>query len=150
MNSLVLGLVAAVCWALHDTTIRYLSRTTPMMVALLTVLFFGLMFQTVVIVATGTPVRMDSTSLTLSIGTGAAFLVASVCLYFAFQRGPVRLVSPIIAAYPILSIAFAVADGSPVTFGQGAAVLAIVAGVGIVAAQIDNADIPPIGPTIAL
>ncbi len=150
MNALVLGLVAAVCWALHDTTIRYLSRTTPMMVALLTVLFFGLLFQSAVMVITETPIALDGTSLTLSIASGVAFLVASVCLYFAFQRGPVRLVSPIIASYPILSIALAIADGAAVTAGQGLAVLAIVAGVGIVAAQIDNADIPPIGPTIAL
>lgn len=150
MNALTLGLVAAVCWALHDTTIRYLSRTTPMMAALLTVLFFGLVFQSVVIVAQGAEVAVTGRAFWLSVGAGVAFLVASVGLYFAFQRGPVRLVSPIIAAYPILSIAFALAKGAQITGLQVLAILAIIAGVAIVAAQHSDEPVPPMAPTIAL
>ncbi|BBU57745.1 hypothetical protein KU6B_40100 [Mameliella alba] len=45
MSALFLGLVAAVCWGLHDIAIRYLSRTVPLMGALLVVLLTGLAFQ---------------------------------------------------------------------------------------------------------
>lgn len=91
-------------------------------------------------------------ALWLAIGAGISFLVASLGLYFAFERGPVRLVAPLIASYPILSVSFAVLLGAQITFAQIVAVLAIVVGVGIVAALSDGSDddTPPIWPTIGL
>lgn len=152
MTSLSLGLIAAFCWGLHDIAIRYLSRTVPLMAALLVVLCVGAIFQVTVITTQGGSFAVRGTALWLSMGAGLAFLVASVGLYFAFERGPVRLVAPIIAGFPILSIAFAVMAGSTVTLWQGLAVFAIVVGVGVVAALSDTSDesIPAIGPTIAL
>lgn len=152
MTSLSLGLIAALCWGLHDITIRYLSRTVPLMAALLVVLTVGALFQTGVILSRGEGFAVSSTAAGYAVGAGLAFLAASVGLYFAFERGPVRLVAPIIAGFPILSITFAVLGGSTITLLQGGAVLAIVFGVGIVAALSDHSDeaIPPIGPTIAL
>lgn len=152
MTSLSLGLIAAFCWGLHDITIRYLSRTVPLMAALLVVLCVGASFQMVVIASQGGSFFVSGTALWLSIGAGFAFLAASVGLYYAFERGPVRLVAPIIAGFPILSITYAVIGGSTITLWQVMAVGAIVIGVGVVAALSDHSDeaIPPIGPTIAL
>ena len=152
MTSLSLGLIAALCWGLHDITIRYLSRTVPLMAALLVVLTVGALFQTGVILSRGEGFAVSSAAAGYAVGAGLAFLAASVGLYFAFERGPVRLVAPIIAGFPILSITFAVLGGSTISLLQAAAVLAIVFGVGIVAALSDHSDeaIPPIGPTIAL
>lgn len=152
MSALTLGLVAALCWGIHDITIRYLSRSVPLLAALLVVLIVGAAFQLAALVITGHGFAMPATALALSLAAGVAFLVASLGLYFAFQRGPVRLVAPLIASYPILSMGFALAAGASVTLFHGLAVLAIVAGVGIVAALSDDSDddTPPIGPTIAL
>ena len=152
MTSLTLGLIAAVCWGLHDIAIRYLSRTVPLMGALFVVLCVGAVFQSLVIVQRGSDFNVTGPALWLSVGAGGGFLAASIGLYHAFARGPVRLVSPIIASYPILSILFAVLAGSTITLWQGFAVLAIVVGVGLVAALSDRSDdeIPPMGPTIGL
>lgn len=152
MNAIALGLLAAVCWGLHDIAIRYLSRTVPLLGALLVVLITGLVFQSFVLASDGDLRLPKGPALWLSVGSGAAFLVASLGLYFAFERGPVRLVSPIIGAYPIASIAFAAATGTAISGGQIAAVLLIVAGVGLVASLADTSGdpVPPKGPTIAL
>ena len=152
MSALALGLIAALCWGIHDITIRYLSRSVPLLAALLTVLLVGAVFQLGAILILGESIRVPMQALWLAIGAGISFLVASLGLYFAFERGPVRLVAPLIASYPILSVSFAVLLGAQITFAQIVAVLAIVVGVGIVAALSDGSDddTPPIWPTIGL
>lgn len=152
MSALALGLIAALCWGIHDITIRYLSRSVPLLAALLTVLLVGAVFQLGAILILGESISVPMQALWLAIGAGISFLVASLGLYFAFERGPVRIVAPLIASYPILSVSFAVLLGAQITFAQIVAVLAIVVGVGIVAALSDGSDddTPPIWPTIGL
>jgi len=152
VNAIALGLLAAVCWGLHDISIRYLSRTVPLIGALLFVLAVGLLFQ-VTVLATIDVLRLpQGDAFWMSIGSGVAFLIASLGLYYAFERGPVRLVSPIIGAYPILSIALAAMSGARIGLDQVTAVLMIVLGVGVVASLADKSGepVPPKGPTIAL
>ncbi len=152
MNALTLGLLAALCWGIHDITIRYLSSRVPLLAALLLVLTVGALFQIGAVTLVGSNLALTATSFGLSLASGFFFLMASLGLYFAFERGPVRLVAPVIASYPILSIGYAAVSGSTVTLFQGAAVLAIVGGVGLVAAlsEDDPGTIPPAGPTILL
>ncbi len=152
MNALFLGLVAAFCWGLHDIAIRYLSRTVPLMGALLVVLITALVFQAAVILVGGAALLPSGAALWYAIGAGTTFLVASLGLYYAFERGPVRLVSPIIGAFPVLSLVYAALAGSPITTDQVAAVLVIICAVGMVAVLSDSSadDVPAKGPTIAL
>ena len=152
MTALGLGLIAALCWGLHDIAIRYLSRSVPLMAALFVVLCVGALFQLSAILILGGGFQVSGSAFSLSLGAGLAFLIASLGLYYAFERGPVRLVAPIIASFPILSLVYAVASGRTVTPAQGLAVLAIVIGVGLVAALSDQSDddIPPIRRTILL
>lgn len=152
MNALFLGLVAAVCWGLHDITIRYLSRTVPLLAALLVVLSVGLAFQVGVILVQGGGIVPHGPAFWYAVAAGLAFLVASLGLYYAFERGPVRLVAPVIGAYPVLSLLYAALDGAPVTADQVIAVLVIVGAVGLVAALSDSKGgaVPVRGPTIAL
>ncbi len=152
MSAIGLGLAAALCWGLHDIAIRYLSRTVPLKGALFFVLLSGLVFQLVVLGATEDLRFPQSEALWLSIASGVAFLVASLGLYYAFERGPVRLVSPIIGAYPIVSLGLAALTGTVITSGQIIAVVLIIAGVGVVAALADTSGdpVPAKGPTIIL
>lgn len=152
MSALTLGLVAALCWGIHDITIRYLSSRVPLLAALMLVLIVGALFQVVAVMFVGSGTALTSTAIGLSLASGFFFLVASLGLYFAFERGPVRIVAPVIASYPILSIGFAAATGSTITLFQGLAVLAIVGGVGLVAALSDDdpENTPAAGPTILL
>lgn len=152
MSALGLGLLAALCWGIHDITVRYLSRTVPLLAALFTVLCVGALFQLGVIVWLSGSLAVSGPALWLSLAAGIAFLIASLGLYFAFERGPVRLVAPLVASYPILSVAFAMLSGATIAPLQWTAVIAIVTGVGIVAmlSDPDEKDTPPIGPTVGL
>ena len=138
MTALTLGLVAAFAWGFHDVCVRYVSQKTPLMAALLTVLLSGLAFHLGVMVVHDGFTALDRHSLGLSAASGVFFLIASLGLYGAFRRGPVRLVAPIIASFPILSVAWAAANGVSISPLQWGAVLAIVAGISIVAALADT------------
>lgn len=150
MSALALGLVAAFTWAIHDIIVRQVSQNTPLMASLLTVLIVGAGFHVAVMAGTSGFSAIGGEAAGFAAIAGAFFLLASVGLYCAFQRGPVRLVSPIIASYPVLSVAWAAGSGTPVSVWQWGAVLAIAAGVSMVAALADEGagDVPPKGPTI--
>lgn len=150
MNALTLGLIAALCWGFHDICVRFLSQKTAISACMFTVILTGLVFHTVLTVSTGTLAPMPAQAVYLSVGAGAFFVLATYGLYYAFQRGPVRLVAPLIASYPILSVGWAVVQGVQVSALQWLAVIAIAAGVSIVAALSDTSDeeTPPLGPTV--
>ena len=60
--------------------------------------------------------------------------------------------APIIASYPVLSVAWALVRGAEISVWQWGAVIAIAIGVSLVAALAqhdEGAEIPPEGPTIA-
>lgn len=150
MNTLALGMIAALCWGFHDICVRFLSQKTPLSACIFTVLLTGLAFHLGLMGVTGGFAPLAAEAVWLSLGAGAFFVVATFGLYHAFERGPVRLVAPLIAAYPILSVALAAASGTVITPLQWAAVVSIVSGVAIVAALSDTSTdkAPPKGPTI--
>lgn len=142
MEALLLGLVAALAWGGHDICVRYVSQRTSIYSALLTVLTTGLILQTVGMASLGQFAALPPLALWLSVASGLFFIVASLGLYLAFSVGPVRLVSPIISAYPVLSVGWAAASGNPVSAFQWLAVLVVVAGVSAVAVLSDASEVP--------
>lgn len=150
MSALTLGLVAALCWGFHDICVRFLSQKTAISACIFIVILTGLVFHSVLTIATGTLQPMPARAVYLSLGAGGFFIIATFGLYYAFQRGPVRLVAPLIASYPILSVSWAALQGIPISTVQWLAVLAIVLGVSLVAALSDTStdETPPMGRTI--
>lgn len=150
MGALTLGLIAAVCWGVHDICVRRVSQDTPLMASLMMVLVAGSLFQIVIMAGSGGFSSVPQAAAGYAALSGAFFLIASLGLYAAFKRGPVRLVAPVIASYPILSVAWAVVSGTPVSAFEWFAVLCIAAGVSIVAGLSDDSaeDIPAKGLTI--
>ena len=140
MFALGLGLIAAVCWGIHDICVRQVSQGTPLIACLMTVLIAGTLFHVGLMAVSGGFILIPLPAIGYAALSGGFFLVASLGLYGAFQRGPVRLVAPIIASYPILSIAWAAARGTNVSASDWGAVLLIVIGVSIVAALSDDSD----------
>lgn len=63
---------------------------------------------------------------------GVIYGLAGYALYCAFAIGPVRLVAPIIGAYPVLSVTWAGINGQVASFDQWMAVFMIITGVGYV------------------
>ncbi len=150
MSALFLGLIAALCWGFHDICVRFLSQKTPITGCIFVVLTTGLIFHLGLMTITGGFQPITSQAIWLSLAAGVFFVIATFGLYFAFQRGPVRVVAPLIAAYPILSVAWATLNGTAISPLQWVAVLAIVIGVAVVAALSDtsNDEAPPLGPTV--
>jgi len=150
MSTLALGLIAALCWGFHDICVRFLSQKTPLSACIFTVLLTGLVFHSVLMSVSGEIQALPILAIWPSLAAGVFFVVATFGLYYAFKRGPVRLVAPMIAGYPVLSVGLAAGQGTPIIAAQWGAVVAIVSGVAVVAAMSDTSsdDNPPIGPTI--
>jgi drug/metabolite transporter (DMT)-like permease len=72
--------------------------------------------------------------------SGLCYLFGCIGLYKSFSIGPVKLVAPIMGAYPILSIAWSALSGQAVGLDQWLAVGAVVAGVAIVSVLSDQED----------
>lgn len=140
MNALALGMIAALCWGFQDICIRFFSQRVPVSACIFTVLITGLLFQSGVTIATGTFQWMPAAAVKYALGSGFCFIFATFGLFYAFQRGPVRLVAPTVASFPILSVAWAAAEGVAISIGQVGAVISIVLGVGVVAALSDTND----------
>lgn len=133
MLSLTFGLAAALCWGVHDVCVRLAAERAGVNLALLTVLATGLALILPLALWAGNWQDLTTKHALAAIAAGVVYAGASYGLYRAFAIGPVRLVAPVIAAYPILSVIWAALQGNPPTPGQVLAVMAIVAGVGLIA-----------------
>lgn len=140
MSALGLGLLAALAWGVHDLCVRYVSQRAGILPALATVLAVGALLVLPIAIWLGNWPAMTQTAYGFAALSGAAFAMAGYGLYRAFEIGPVRLVAPVIGAYPILSLAAASLDGEPVQAAQWAAVLFVILGVGIVATLIQDGE----------
>lgn len=152
MNALALGLLAAVCWGFHDLAVRYISQSVSVIASLMTLLVSGAVLQAGLLATTSGFIQLSGTAIFYALASGAFYLLAGLSMYAAFQRGPVRLVAPLVASYPVLSVAMAIWRGASVDLWHWLAVIAIVAGVSIVAAQSEQeASLGrPRGPTAIL
>ncbi|MEO1109644.1 MAG: DMT family transporter [Pseudomonadota bacterium] len=151
MSALALGLLAALCWGFHDLAVRYVSQSVSVIAALMAVLVAGavLQFGLVAIWSGFAPMPVEAVS--YAIASGGFYLLAGLSMYAAFQRGPVRLVAPLVASYPVLSVTLAIWRGSEVSIWHWLAIIAIGVGVSIVSARSkgDGAEYPAARPTIA-
>ncbi|WP_298855971.1 DMT family transporter [uncultured Ruegeria sp.] len=150
MSTLALGLLAALCWGFHDLAVRYISQSVSVVAALMAVLVAGalLQFGLVAIWAGFAPISAKAVS--YAVVAGGFYLLAGLSMYAAFQRGPVRLVAPLVASYPVLSVTLAIWRGSEVSIWQWLAIIAIGVGVSIVSTRSDDStEYPAAGPTIA-
>lgn len=143
MISLYLGLVAALCWGVHDLCIRMVASRMNVELALFTVLVTGLAVLAPFAIAQGDWASMTPTGFGYSAVAGVTYVSGLYAVYRAFAIGPVRLVAPIVGAYPILSMLWAAVQGRMPSYDQFAAVLVIVLGVGLIAALSDEVGHAP-------
>ena len=133
MLALSFGLTAAVLWAVHDLLARKLSQGTALLPILTIVLATGVLGHVPVAVWQGGWEAMTGLAWGVAALSGLAFTVAIGGLYKAFSLAPVRVVSPVVGAYPLLTLVIAAAQGRAVTGGDWLAVAAVVIGIAIVA-----------------
>lgn len=133
MHSILFGLLAAACWGIHDLCVRVISQRAEILASMFVVLASGSVFIIGAAFIWGDVTNINLRATNFALASGAMFAIAGYGLYRAFALGPVKLVAPLIASYPILSLAIAALTGQPVTLYQWAAVIVIVAGVSCVA-----------------
>ncbi len=138
--SIILGLIAAFSWGLHDILVRLVSQKTNVFSSLLIVLIFGFLYQSILIVARGEISSIPVQAFLPIILAGITFTTASIGLYKAFEIGPVQLVAPIIATFSILSILWDVFQGNPMTLYQTIAVIIVFLGLYIVVSLANTQD----------
>ncbi len=136
MIAVMLGLVSALCWGLHDLAVRRIAPASNGLGP-------NVLGQILVVMAVATVVLLpfggagvaglSGTSILYAALAGVAYVAASVGMYRAFGLAPARVVSPMLAAYPLLSLLIASAQGQAITASDWAAVVIIVAGVCVVA-----------------
>ncbi|WP_136440914.1 DMT family transporter [Pacificoceanicola onchidii] len=152
MSAILFGLVAALCWGLHDFSIRYLSRTVPMLAALFVALTVGALLQAGILMGRDAPIQLSEEAIYACAVAGVAFLTANLGLYFSLKRGPVGLVAPLVATFPVLTLLFAFFGGARLEPGQILGIAVVVVGVGLVVSLTkgDTEETPAKLPTILL
>lgn len=136
MLALTLGLAAALCWGLHDLLVRKTSAGPNVLGQILVICATG---APLLLVMSGTDLlRLTPGAAVMAAMAGASYLVAYFGLFRAFALAPARVISPMLGAYPLLSMLVATAAGAVVTPGDWLAVVAVVSGVAVVAALADT------------
>lgn len=150
MLSLLMGLVAAVSWALHDLQARRLSQHGPVLPLMLVVAGSGLLALVLPAAVWADFGAMGGRALALSVAAGGVYILGMMGLYASFQIAPVRIVAPVLGAYPVLSLGIAALQGRGVTLAEWLAVLAVVAGIALVAmlARDKDQEPVPLGPAL--
>lgn len=144
MQSLFIGIVAALSWGVHDVCVRFASQRVGVNLAFLTVLACGLALVAPLAISFGNWQSVSGPMIAFAAASGAVYAGAGYSLYRAFAIGPVRLVAPVIGAYPILSLAWAAIQGRTPLPGQMIAALVVVAGIAAGALLTrDEAEAPP-------
>ena len=130
--------MAAACWGVHDFCIRFISQNAPVSACLFAVMVFGLLFQTGILLATGSYASIPSAGILPMFSAGVSFAIANCGLYVAFQRGPVWLAAPLVACFSIVSVWIAMFGGATVSVEQWAAILTILTGITLIATLSDK------------
>lgn len=131
MLSLTFGMIAALCWGVHDVCVRFAAARSGPATAFLSVLAVGALLILPFALFSDGWSGLGWGSLTLAALSGLSYAAGGYSLYRAFEIGPVRLVAPLIGAFPVLSLLWATLRGNPPTLPQMVAVGVIVAGVGL-------------------
>ncbi|MBL9049327.1 MAG: DMT family transporter [Tabrizicola sp.] len=133
MESLMLGLTAALVWGIHDFTVRRVTSAADSAALYLLVLCFGVLWilPFAAFSSGWSALTPQLTGFTILAGLVYGFGVYS--LYRAFAIGPVRLVAPICGAYPLLSVGLAMVQGREITGLIWLAAVAVLGGVALVA-----------------
>lgn len=142
MTSIFAGLLAALAWGVHDILVRHLGPGLVLSTAVLAVLATGTLAILPFVLTGGGWAEMTGRALALSAAGGLVYAAACFGLWKSFSIGPVKVVSPVVGAYPILSVGLAAAFGAPVDAADWGAVIVIVMGVGLVAWLSGEGDTP--------
>jgi drug/metabolite transporter (DMT)-like permease len=133
MLTVLLGVFAAICWSIHDLFARSLAqRVGPFRMAALVMIAGGILL-TGFVLDSKTLSGSSQSGLVMAIGLGLAYGFGAGGLCKAFSLGPISLVAPLTAIYPVLVILWGLANGLAPTHLQWTASATALAGTVVVA-----------------
>ena len=133
MAAVLLGVVAALSWSVHDLIARsFAIRIGPVRMAIAVMILGGLL-MTFLIIYRGTIWQATASGILQSLLLGVAYGMGVGGLFKAFSLGPISLVGPITAAYPALVVLWGVANGLSPSALQWAAIAVTLMGAVLVA-----------------
>jgi drug/metabolite transporter (DMT)-like permease len=132
MNALW-GLTTALCWGSADFIARFTGRALGHRLALFGMLSVGAVAMTTVVWLADVALVWRLDGWWLIALTGLGVMVATLLLYMGLARGPVTVVAPIAGSYPAFNVALALLLGARPSLVQWLAMIAVMAGVIVVA-----------------
>lgn len=129
MDAAFWGLGTALGWGFADFFARYTARGFGTALALAAMLLTSSVILSFIAHAQGELPSWQWEGFVLLLLGGLGILAGTALLYWGLARGPVSLVSPIVASYPAFNLALAVAIGIHLTVGQWALIALVMAGV---------------------
>jgi drug/metabolite transporter (DMT)-like permease len=138
MISAILGLAAALSLGAADFMARFTARAFGALLAYAFVLLIGAVGATIWIVARGEVLVWSQLGLAIAVAHGISTAAMCVLLYMGIARGPIAVVVPIVAAHPAPVLAVNVLMGARPSAFQWAAMIAIIAGVVLIARSAES------------
>ena len=133
MLAVLLGVFAALCWSFHDLIARSMAaRIGAFRMAALVMVAGGLLLSFYVLYD-GRIWQSSWQGLMWGLALGLAYGFGVGGLFKAFSLGPISLVGPLTAGYPVLTVLWGVVNGLEPTALQWTCVAAALAGAVIVA-----------------
>jgi uncharacterized membrane protein len=132
MISVLLGLVAAFSWSIHDLLARkYSAQQGPFRMSFW-IMLAGALILVLPVLWRGQLVTGDTQSILMALAMGVVYAFALGALLLAFSLAPVSIVGPITAGYPALVVVWGLLHGQVPTLPQWIAIALILVGVVIV------------------
>lgn len=130
--SVLLGLVAAFCWSIHDLLARRFAGGVGPFRMSFWIMLAGAALLFVPVVWRGQVYTGQSEALFMALAMGLVYAFAIGALLLAFSLAPVSIVGPLTAGYPALVVIWGLLHGHVPTFAQWFAIILILIGVLIV------------------
>lgn len=133
MLAVLFGVFAALCWSVHDLIARMLAAQIGAFRMAALVMVSGGILLSFYVIYDGTIWNASAEQLMSGFVLGLAYGFGVGGLFKAFSLGPISLVGPITAGYPVLAVLWGVVNGLEPTLIQWGCVAATLIGAIIVA-----------------
>jgi drug/metabolite transporter (DMT)-like permease len=134
------GAVTAISWGSADFLARFTGGRLGLLTALCGMMGASCLLLLAYALASGMAWVAPAEDWWSPLGAGLFLVVGTLLLYWGLVRGPVSVVAPIVAAYPVFSLSFALIEGLRPDLVQWLAMAGVLLGVVAVARYGREAD----------
>jgi drug/metabolite transporter (DMT)-like permease len=132
MISVTLGLVAALCWSIHDLLARRFAGGVGPFRMSFWIMLAGAALLAAPVLWRGQILQGETPAIATALAMGLVYAFAIGSLLFAFSLAPVSLVGPLTAGYPALVVVWGMMHGHSPSPLQWLAIALIMTGVVVV------------------